>query len=60
MPKELGRHFFIGRINQCDLDRDLEHIEAIKRHPGGPVNLLQSCITRDSAASVKNPDIIKT
>ena len=58
--EELDGHVFVGRIAQGQFHRRPRHVEAVARHPGGPVCLLQGHARRQAHAAVDDTDVVES
>jgi hypothetical protein len=58
MLQELGRHLVPGLIVPGQLQRDLEHLLAVERHPAGGVGLLQPVAGRQLRRPVEQADVV--
>src|SRR6185312_3316051 len=53
--EELGRRAVPGLVEPGQLQRDLEHLLAVERHPAGRVRLLQPVAGRSNSAMLSMP-----
>ena len=59
MLEEFGGDILIGIVVLRQLDGDAQHVEAVHRHPGGAVGLLQRAARRAVARAVEDADIVQ-
>src|SRR6516162_10415206 len=59
MFKETESNFLVHRISLSEDQRDFQHVLAIKRHPCGPVGLVQMSPGWELRTAVENADIVQ-
>ena len=59
MLEELRRHVLVGAVVLAEGDGDVEHVEAVHRHPGGAVRLLDIAACRQGRRAVEEADIVE-
>ena len=60
MFKKLAGRILINRVFDGKFQRNFQHDQAIKPHPGGAVGLVDVPAGGKGLAAVKNTDIVKT
>ena len=59
MLVELDRHVLVRRVDERDLEREVEHVLGIERHPGGAVGLLDVAAGRQRRAAIEDADVVE-
>ena len=59
MLEELGRHVLVGGILARELERHLQHRDAVEGHPGRAVGLLEDATARQRPRAVEDADVVE-
>ena len=57
--EELGRDVLVDVVVQRQLERDAHQVQAVHRHPGGAVGLVDEAAGRQRRAAVEDADVVE-
>src|SRR5579859_7507188 len=60
MLKKFEGDIFIGRIAECEFERNRHHVQAKHAHPTGAVALFEKAARWQGCATIKDTNIIQT